>query len=153
MKTCHNSPILVSSCLLGISSRYDGRAKPDPNIISLIKEIVLIPICPEQLGGLPTPREPAEISGNRVITKSGIDVTKNCINGAKEALKIAKLLGIKLAILKQYSPSCGCGKIYDGTFRKKVIKGDGITTRLFKKEGILVVSEEQLDLFNNEVKG
>jgi len=144
MKTYYNSPILVSSCLLGICTRYDGNSQANPEIIKLTKTKILIPVCPEQLGGLSTPREPAEIVGNRVITKNGKDVTENFIKGAKETLKIAKIFGIKLAILKQYSPSCGCGKIYDGSFRGTVVKGDGITTRVLKKEGIMVVSEEEI---------
>ncbi|GAB6162435.1 hypothetical protein JCM12298_15940 [Desulfothermus naphthae] len=96
------------------------------------------------MGGLPTPRECAEIIGTKVFTRSGKDVTQNFIQGAKETLYIAKLLGIKRAILKQYSPSCGCGKIYDGSFSRKIIKGDGVTTKLLKEEGIFVISDEDL---------
>jgi uncharacterized protein YbbK (DUF523 family) len=110
----------------------------------LLKSETLIPICPEQLGGLPTPREPAEIRGERVVTRSGKDVTENFKRGAKEVLKIAKLYGIKEAIMKQRSPSCGCGEIYDGTFSGKTIKGDGVTTTLLKKNGIKVISEKEL---------
>ncbi|WP_459878498.1 2-thiouracil desulfurase family protein [Desulfothermus naphthae] len=136
--------MLCSACLLGLSCRYDGKSRPNNKVIELIKDYILIPFCPEQLGGLPTPRECAEIIGTKVFTRSGKDVTQNFIQGAKETLYIAKLLGIKRAILKQYSPSCGCGKIYDGSFSRKIIKGDGVTTKLLKEEGIFVISDEDL---------
>jgi len=135
---------ICSACLLGIKCRYDGQSKPSKKVIKLSKKEILIPICPEQLGGLTTPRESAEQRKNKVITKSGKDVTKNFINGAKEVLRIAKLLGIKKAILKQRSPSCGSGQIYDGTFFGKIIKGNGVTTALLKRNEIKVISEEDL---------
>lgn len=135
---------LCSACLLGIRCRYDGKSKPDKRIIGLSRKEALIPVCPEQLGGLSTPRENSEIKGKRVITASGKDKTENMKKGAKETLKIAKLFNIKQAILKQKSPSCGCGKIYDGTFSGKIIKGDGITTALLKKNKIKVISEEDI---------
>jgi len=136
--------ILCSACLLGINCRYDGKLKPNKKVIELAKREILIPVCPEQLGGLPTSREPAEQRGRKVVTKSGRDVTENFKKGAKEALKLAKLFGIKEAILKQESPSCGCGEIYDGTFSGNIIKGDGITTLLLKKNKIKVISEGDL---------
>jgi len=136
--------ILVSACLLGIKCRYDGKSNENKKVLKLAKKKILIPVCPEILGGLPTPREPAEKRKNRVITKSGKDVTKFFKKGAKEVLKIAKILKIKKAILKQRSPSCGSGQIYDGTFLGRVIKGDGITTELLKKHKIKVISEEDL---------
>jgi len=136
--------ILCSACLLGIKSRYDNKTKPNKKVIRLSKKEIFIPVCPEQLGGLPTPREQAEQRGNKVITKSGKDVTQNFRKGAKEVLKLAKLFGIKKVILKQRSPSCGCGQIYDGTFSGRIIKGDGVTTTLLKKNGIKVISEEDL---------
>jgi len=135
---------LCSACLLGIKCRYDGKSARNRKVIMLLKAETLIPVCPEQLGGLPTPREPAEIRGKRVVTRSGKDVTENFKRGAKEVLKIAKLYGIKEAIMKQGSPSCGCGEIYDGTFSSKTIKGDGVTTALLKKNGIKVISEKEL---------
>jgi len=135
---------LCSACLLGIKCRYDGKNKPNKKVLELAKKEILIPVCPEQLGGLSTPREPAEQKGKKVITKSGKDVTKNFVRGAKQVLKIAKLFGIKEAILKQRSPSCGCGQIYDGTFTGTIIEGDGVTASLLKKQGIKVVSEEDL---------
>jgi uncharacterized protein YbbK (DUF523 family) len=135
---------LCSACLLGIKCRYDGKSARNRKVIMLLKAETLIPVCPEQLGGLPTPREPAEIRGERVFTRSGKDVTENFERGAKEVLKIAKLYGIKEAIMKQGSPSCGSGRIYDGTFSGKTIKGDGITTAVLKENGIKVITEEDL---------
>ena len=135
---------LCSACLLGIKCRYDGKSARNRKVIMLLKTETLIPVCPEQLGGLPTPREPAEIRGEKVFTRSGKDVTENFKRGAKEVLKIAKLYGIKEAIMKQGSPSCGSGRIYDGTFSGKTIKGDGITTAMLKENGIKVITEEDL---------
>jgi len=135
---------LCSACLLGIKCRYDGKSKPNQRVMRLSKKEILIPICPEQLGSLPTPREPAEQKGRKVFTKSGKDVTLSFKRGAKEVLKLAKLLGIKRANLKQKSPSCGCGQIYDGTFSDGIIKGDGVTTSLLKRNGIKVISDEDL---------
>ena len=133
---------LCSACLLGIKCRWDAKSKPDKRVIVLVKKEILIPVCPEQLGGLSTPREPAEQKDDKVITKSGKDVTKNFLQGAKQVLKLAKLFNIKQAILKQKSPSCGCGKIYDGTFSGTIIKGDGVTADLLKKNKIQVITEE-----------
>ena len=140
-----NEKILVSACLLGVNCKYDGTSNKDEKVLKLAKDFILIPVCPEILGGLPTPREPAEQKGKKVITKSGKDVTKFFKKGAKEVLKIAKIFKIKKAILKQKSPSCGCGKIYDGTFSGKLIRGDGVTTKLLKKNKIKVFTEENLN--------
>ncbi len=136
--------IICSACLLGINCRYDGKNNLNKKVLDLTKKAILIPVCPEQFGGLPTPREPAEQKGNKVFTKSGKDVTKYFLKGAKEVLKIVKFFGIKEAILKQKSPSCGYGKIYDGTFSGKLIEGNGITTKLLKKKKIKIFSEEDL---------
>ncbi|HJX06418.1 MAG TPA: DUF523 domain-containing protein [Candidatus Nanoarchaeia archaeon] len=135
---------LCSACLLGVKCRYDGNSKPDDKVLALAKKETLIPICPEQLGGLPTPRIPQEQRGDYVFNKEGIDVTKQFRRGAEETLRIAKLFNIREAIFKQKSPSCGCGKVYDGTFSDKIIKGDGVTTALLKKNGIRVITEEDL---------
>lgn len=145
---------LCSACLLGVQCRYDGRVKPDENVMKLAVKEPLIPVCPEQLGGQGTPRPNAEIKGDdgydvlsgqaRVCEPTGADVTKHFVAGAHEALRLAQLYGITEAILKQRSPSCGCGQIYDGTFSGKVVKGDGVTTALLKKNGIKVQSEEDL---------
>jgi uncharacterized protein YbbK (DUF523 family) len=144
MKKIKGKIILCSACLLGIGCRYDGKNKENKKVIELAKEKILVPVCPEQLGGLPTPREPAEQKGNKVFTKSGKDVSKNFKKGAKEVLKLAKLFKIKEAILKQRSPSCGSGQIYDGTFSDKIKKGNGVTAALLKKNGIKVITEEDL---------
>jgi len=135
---------ICSACLLGVICRYDGKSKPNEKVINLAKKEVLIPVCPEQLGGLATPREGVELKEKMAVTKSGKDVTNNFTKGAEQVLQIAKTLGIKDAILKQRSPSCGCGQIYDGTFSGKIIKGDGITAALLQKNGFKVISEEDL---------
>ena len=147
---------LVSACLLGIKCRYDGKSKPNEKVLELSKKETLIPVCPEQLGGLPTPRVAQEIQGMsgekvldgdcKVLNKKGKDVTEQFIKGAEETLKITKIYNIKEAILKQRSPSCGCGQQYDGTFTKTLIKGDGVTTALLKKKGIKIITEEDLSL-------
>lgn len=136
---------LCSACLLGIECRYDGKSKPNQKVIELAKSEKLVPVCPEQLGGLPTPRERTELKSSRdAITISGKYVTENFVRGAKEVIKIAKVFKIKEAVLKQRSPSCGCGQIYDGTFSGKIIMGDGITTAFLKNNGINVISDEDL---------
>ncbi|MFA5961176.1 MAG: DUF523 domain-containing protein [Parcubacteria group bacterium] len=135
---------LCSACLLGIKCRYDGSDKANEKVLALAKKETLVPVCPEQLRGLLTPREQTEIRGDRVFTKSGVDVTANFKIGAEQVLKIAKARGITTAILKQKSPSCGCGKIYDGTFSGVMIEGDGVMTKLLKKNGIEVLTEDDL---------
>ncbi|MGB9854864.1 MAG: DUF523 domain-containing protein [Candidatus Bathyarchaeales archaeon] len=135
---------LCSACLLGVKCRYNGESALNQKVIALLKAEILIPVCPEQLGGLPTPREPAELKGDRVITKSGRDVTENFVRGAKQVLELAKLFGIKKAILKQGSPSCGCGRISDEKISGGAAKGYGITAALLKENGIEVISEEDL---------
>ena len=135
---------IVSACLLGIPCRYDGKEKGDKKVIALSKKELLVPVCPEQLGGLATPRERSAISGNRVVTESGRDVTKNCKQGAKLALLVAKRCGAEAAILKQGSPSCGNGRIHASDFSGRIVKGDGVTAALLKKNGIKVISEEDI---------
>lgn len=135
---------LCSACLLGINSKYDGKAKADKRVTKLLEKEVLIPVCPETLGGCPTPREDSAIKNGRVFTLTGKDETDLYRRGAREVLKIAKLYKIKEAILKQRSPSCGSGQIYDGLSSKKIIKGDGICTALLKKNKIKVISEEDI---------
>ena len=136
--------VLVSSCLLGINSRYDGSEQVDENILEVKDSYCLIPVCPEQLGGLETPRPPCEISEGKVINKDGRDVTLEFKKGAEETLKIAKMFGCEYAILKERSPSCGCGKIYDGTFSSKLIEGNGITADLLINNGIKVIGESKI---------
>jgi uncharacterized protein YbbK (DUF523 family) len=136
--------IIVSACLAGLHCRYDGSEKPCAEVIRLVAEGKAIPICPEQLGGLPTPRQPSEINGDRVIRKDGGDVTAEFQQGAREALKLAQLVGAKTAILKAKSPSCGSGKIYDGSFSGTLIAGDGILAKMCKENGIEVKTEEEI---------
>ena len=135
--------IAVSKCLLGYPCRYDGKSVPCEEVIALKDKYELVPVCPEELGGLPTPRIPAEIVGDRVIRQDGIDVTAEYDLGAKLALTYAMENGCKLAILKSKSPSCGKGQIYDGTFSKTLKGGDGITVRLFESKGIQVINEKE----------
>lgn len=137
--------ILVSACLLGVECRYNGKGELKKDIEMLLKEHELIPVCPEQLGGLATPRDPAEIQGNKIITKTGVDVTKEYLKGAEEVLKLAKLYNCNTAILKERSPSCGYGKIYDGTFSKILIDGNGAAADLLIKNGIKVTGESEVN--------
>lgn len=108
--------ILVSACLLGVNCRYAGDGKLIPEMRELMEVAQLVPVCPEVLGGLPTPRTPAERRGEQVIMRDGTDVTAQFRRGAQEALQLAKLFGAKTAVLKERSPSCGSGEIYDGSF-------------------------------------
>ena len=150
--------ILISACLAGINCKYSGGNNLNPELRDLVNSGKAVPICPEQLGGLVTPRTPAEIIKDseeniKVITKTGTDVTKEYILGAERALAIAKALNIKTAVLQSRSPSCGCGYIYDGTFTKHLIVGNGITAELFIKNGIKVFSDETYlkQSFNDQV--
>ena len=136
--------ILVSACLLGVACRYDGKSKPNEDVIKLTEKHNLIPFCPEITGGLPTPRHPSEIVGDKVVNDKGEDVTMQYEKGAKEALRIAKLFNCKYAILKEKSPSCGKGKIHNGKFDGGYIEGDGITTRLLKENDIIVLGESEI---------
>lgn len=133
--------ILVSACLLGMQCRYDGTGVRMKGLVEAFPKDNLIPVCPEVLGGLPIPRTPAERIGDTIITKTGEDVTKEYMQGAMEVLKLAKDQKCNLAILKERSPSCGCGKIYDGTFTGKLIDGNGVTAELLLKNGIIVKGE------------
>jgi uncharacterized protein YbbK (DUF523 family) len=138
---------LVSACLCGIPCRYDGKSAPDPKTERLVRTGKAIPVCPEVLGGLPIPRTPVDIAWGEgkdvlagdapVISRSGEEVTPFLLRGAFASLKIAQRFGVKKAILKQRSPSCGCGQIKR---KGKLAKGDGVTTALLKREGIHVVS-------------
>ncbi len=140
--------ILTSACLLGVCCRYDGESKPCQAIMDLTKAHELIPVCPEQLGGLPTPRVPSEIRGNQVVTREGRDVTAAYEKGAEEAARLYRMLQCDLAILKARSPSCGCGQVYDGSFSGALVPGDGITAQTLKKNGAAIRTEENFrDLF------
>lgn len=138
---------IVSACLVGINCRYDGKSELRNELIEVFRRGELLPLCPEQLGGLPTPRAPSKIvdgdgydvldAKTRVVNQRGEDVTEIFIRGAMEVLKIAKILNVKEAILESKSPSCGCGRIYKET-SAELVKGDGILTALLKRNGIEV---------------
>lgn len=135
----------VSACLLGVRCKYDGTSNYAAEAVrGLAERYTLIPVCPEQLGGLTTPRPPAEILNGRVITKDGLDVTESFQRGAEETLEIFKLLKLEAAILKEGSPSCGSSLIYDGTFTGVKIPGMGLTVRVLRDQGIGVISEKAL---------
>ena len=138
------SKILVSNCLLGCKCRYKGDSCTCEAVLTLAQEHVLIGVCPEQMGGLTTPRPPAEIQGDQVISSEGQDVTSQYQLGAQTALLLAKLNKVDFAILKAKSPSCGKGRIYDGTFTGKLCDGNGVTTQLLLDNGIPVYSEDEL---------
>jgi uncharacterized protein YbbK (DUF523 family) len=177
--------ILVSACLVGVNCRYDGSNNIQPELVKKLATGCFLPVCPEQLGGLPTPRIPAEILGGtgedllksydlsldavettnkldggigplgfcedtfqssstQVINQAGKNLTTQFLRGALEVVRLARSTGVRYAILKASSPSCGCGLIYDGSFNRCLINGDGVTTALLKKIGIKVLTEEQV---------
>ena len=137
--------ILVSACLLGLCCRYDGAGKECPAVGALADSAALVPVCPEQLGGLPTPRTPAEIQKDgRVMTADGREVTEEYLRGAREAVRLAVKLGCEAAVLKARSPSCGCGEVYDGTFSGTLTKGWGCAARALRDAGLRVMTEEDL---------
>lgn len=144
--------VLVSACLLGAACRYDGKSVPCKELQNLLDQYELIPVCPEQLGGLPTPREPAEQVGEAVITTNGLDVTNEYERGAHETLRLALLFNCNVALLKAKSPSCGSGQIYDGTFQRRLITGDGKTTTLLKQAGMVVFNETEIPLLLKTLK-
>lgn len=138
--------ILVSACLVGINCKYNGENNYNEKVFNMVKEGKAIPVCPEQLGGLTTPREPSEIKiidGKRyVINSQGIDVTKEFEKGAEEVLALVKKLDIKKAILQTRSPSCGKGKVYSGSFDRNLVKGNGILVDLLLENNIEVINIE-----------
>ena len=134
--------ILISRCLAGFCCRYDGGSNPVSEIRELYERGLAVAACPEQLGGLPTPRVPSERLGGRVISREGRDVTGEFIAGAEAALKIALENGCRTAILKARSPSCGKGCIYDGSFTGTLTAGNGVTAELLLQNGISVLTEE-----------
>ncbi len=132
--------IIVSACLAGYRCRYDGKTVPNDEIVALVKEGKAIPVCPEMLGGLPCPRIPSERlpDGSKVVASDGRDVTGAFLLGARETLRMARLYGCRHAILKARSPSCGCGRIYDGSFSGTLREGNGVTAQLLLGNGITV---------------
>ena len=137
--------VLVSACLLGVNCRYSGRPGGDERVTEEAVKRGWIPVCPEILGGLPTPRIPNECLRGRVIGSDGSDNTAAFERGAGETLRLAELYGVGYALLKERSPSCGRGEIYDGTFTHTRVPGSGVTARLLKANGIRVFGESELD--------
>lgn len=138
--------ILISACLLGFDCKYDGgnNRLPDEKLARLKTEYELIPVCPEAYGGLTTPRTPSERLDGGVVSNTGRNVTAEFQRGAEAALRLAQLFDIKTAILKENSPSCGCGTVYDGTFSGTLVPGDGVTAELLKAYGITVIGESKI---------
>lgn len=134
---------LISACLLGTPCRYDAKSKPIPEkIAALLSRHVLIPVCPEILGGLPTPRIPAERQGERVINRAGEDVSEAYRRGAMEVIRLCRLFHADGVILRDRSPSCSTRGIYDGSFRGVLTEGEGVTAELLRREGIPVFGED-----------
>ncbi len=132
--------MIVSACLAGFPCRYDGKARPCAQVVELVRAGKAIPVCPEQLGGLPTPRTSCEIREGRVVDADGRDRTEAFERGARAVLQIAQTYGATEALLQSRSPSCGSGRIYDGSFTKTLTAGDGVTARLLKENGIQVTA-------------
>lgn len=145
-------PLLVSACLVGLCTRLDGTCRSFPAVVALAAGHCLVPVCPEQLGGAPTPRPPAEIVGGagaevldgraRVFTNAGADVTEVYLRGARQVLAAARLSGAAVAVLKARSPSCGVDATYDGTFSHSLQPGSGVAAALLAREGLVLHTEE-----------
>ena len=137
--------VIVSACLLGENCKYSGGNNYNPDVARLADKFELIPVCPEVFGGLDTPRPPSEIVGDRVISKTGDDVTCQYHDGAEKTLYIARENNCPVALLKERSPSCGCSKIYDGTFSGTLVDGNGITAQLLLDNDIAVFGESNIN--------
>ncbi len=137
--------ILVSACLLGEDCKYNGGNNKNEEVIKLGEKHTLIPICPECFAGLPVPRVPSEIKDGRVYSKEGKDLTEEFFDGAEKSLYIAEETGCQLAVLKERSPSCGFGKIYDGSFSGRLINSNGIAAQLLYDHGITIIGESKID--------
>ena len=138
--------LLISACLLGVACRYDGASRPLPRekLDALRARFTLVPVCPEQLGGLPTPRLPAERRDGGVFNTAGEDVTAKFRRGAAETRRLAAFFGCKTALLKERSPSCGHGEIYDGSFSGTLRSGDGMTAAALREDGVAVYGESEI---------
>ncbi len=137
--------LLISACLLGLSCRYDGEYR-EYDLKNLREKFNLIPICPEIYGGLPTPRVPSEIQGEKVVNRNGDDVTAQYEKGAQEALKLAKLYNAKYALLKAKSPSCGKNEVYDGSFTATLVSGEGVTAKLLRENELVIFTENEINI-------
>ena len=146
--------LLISACLLGVECKYSGGSNglPEETIEKLRTRYRLIPVCPETAGGLPTPRDPSERLGERVVSCRGADVTAQFKKGAEAALTLARRYGCTTALMKEHSPSCGSGLIYDGSFLGKLVKGDGCAAELLKAAGVSVVGENMTELLTMACK-
>ena len=140
--------LLISACLLGVECKYSGgsNALPEETVEKLRARYRLIPVCPETAGGLPTPRDPSERLGECVVSCRGADVTRQFEKGAQAALTLAKRYGCSRALMKEHSPSCGSGLIYDGSFSGKLVEGDGCAAELLKAAGVFVVGENMTEM-------
>lgn len=155
MKVPEEGRVVISACLAGIACTHEAQPKTRDWAVRLVAEGRAVPVCPEVAGGLPIPRPASEIQGGdgadviegraRVTDEHGVDVTEQYLRGATKARDAARAAGVRLAILKARSPSCGCGAIYDGSFAKRLTDGDGVTAAMLKREGIDVASDEDVD--------
>lgn len=136
--------LLISACLLGRNCKYNGGNNYTPLAEELNTRYDLVPVCPECLGGLPIPHEPSERVGDKVLSKSGADMTEAFRQGAEKALAIAVEAGIRRAVLKERSPSCGCGGIYDGTFTGTVVPGNGLAAERLLAHGVEIYGESRI---------
>lgn len=137
--------LLISACLLGVNCKYSGGNNYCPAVETLQERYELIPVCPERDGGLPIPRPPAERQGHRVVNTEGADVTAQYVRGAEIALKTAREHGCTKALLKERSPSCGHGLIYDGTFSHTTVPGSGVAAELLGKNGITILGDSHIN--------
>ncbi len=145
--------LLISACLLGENCKYSGGNNYTPEVEKLKEQFELIPVCPETFGGLQSPREPSERVGNKVLSRSGEDVTEAFRQGAEKTLEIALAHGVSRAVLKERSPSCGSGAIYDGSFSGAVVSGDGVAAELLRRHGVALFGESQIEELLNEMGG
>lgn len=135
----------VSACLVGKNTKYDGKNNYNEKVIEYLKDKEYVLICPEVMGGLPTPRVPSEIISNKVINKENKDVTDNFVLGANKALELLKENNVEILILKSKSPSCGYKKVYDGTFSNTLINGNGVFTKLALEKGFIIYTEKDIE--------
>lgn len=155
MKVPEEGRVVISACLAGIACTHEAQPKTRDWAVRLVAEGRAVPVCPEVAGGLPIPRPASEIQGGdgadviegraRVTDEHGTDVTQQYLRGATTARDAARAAGVRVAILKARSPSCGCGAIYDGSFTKRLTDGDGVTAAMLKREGIDVATDEDVD--------
>ena len=144
--------LLISACLLGRNCKYNGGNNYAPLTEELKERYDLVPVCPEAFGLLPIPHDPSERVGDKVLSKSGEDVTQAFRKGAEKTLAVVEKEGVRLAVLKERSPSCGCGSIYDGTFTGKVVPGNGVAAELLLRHGVTIYGESRIGELLEEKK-